>query len=90
MAQQVFVTYKKELKDIADKIGQQIFSNSVIEISDNGLTSADLVMLANKSVTEFFYVINSDTEINFTDISFSYKPRNGINIYYTSGITTLS
>ena len=74
MAQQVFVTYKKELKDIADKIGKQIFSNFIIEISNNGLTSADLIMLANKSVTEFFYVINSDTEIHFTDISFAYKP----------------
>ena len=74
MAQQIFVTYKKELKNVAVKIGQQFFANSVIEIGDAGLTSRDLLTMARRSATEFFYVINSDTEILFTDLIFSFKP----------------
>jgi hypothetical protein len=74
MAQQVFIAYKKELKDIAATIGKQIFSNSMIEIGNDGLISADLYTMARKSFTEFFYVINSDTEILFTNLDFSFKP----------------
>ena len=74
MSQQIYVVYRKELKHIAEKIGQQIFSNSIIEIGNDGLTSNDLYSIARKSVTEFFYVINSDTEILFTNLDLSFKP----------------
>ena len=74
MAQHVFIAYKKELKDTAITISKQIFSNSIIEIGNDGLTSSDLHAMARKSATEFFYVINCDAGILFTHLDFSFKP----------------
>lgn len=73
MAQQIYVTYTEDLKDIAVKIGKQVFTNTVLKI-ENGLSADDLKNMAQKSLTEFFYVINSDTEIHFTNMDFSFKP----------------
>jgi hypothetical protein len=74
MSQQIYIAYKKELKHIASKICNQVLSDSMIEIGNDGLTSSDLLTVARKCSTEFFYVIHSDTEILFTNLIFSFRP----------------
>ena len=74
MAQQVYITYIAELQDTANTIDKIVLSNSMVEISKNGLSPANLFTLASMSATEFFYVINSDTEICFPNFDFSFKP----------------
>jgi len=73
MAQHTFITYTKYTKRIADSICDNIFINSKILV-ESDLTSADLLSMAKKSTTEFFYVINSHTVIDFPSFDFSYKP----------------
>lgn len=74
MAQQVYITYIPELQNIACAIDKTVLSNGMIEVNTSGLSSANLFMLASRSATEFFYVINSDTEICFPNFDFSFKP----------------
>jgi hypothetical protein len=74
MAQQIYITYIRKLKDIATTIDKSVLANNMLEISENGLSPDNLFKLASMSTTEFFYVINSDTEIFFPNFDFSFKP----------------
>jgi hypothetical protein len=51
-----------------------MFFNSKVEIQNQCISSAELLKMATASTTEFFYVINSDKDIIFTDFDFSFKP----------------
>lgn len=74
MAQSVYITYTEELKLVADAISEDLFLNEQILVDSTSLTSNDILKIAKKSTTEFFYVINSDKEIKFPKFDFSYKP----------------
>lgn len=73
MAQQIYITYKENFKDIADSISLNVFANASIEISDS-MSSDDLYNLAKRCPTEFFYIIDADAEIVFDDFDFCFKP----------------
>ena len=73
MSQQVFITYQTQFKDVAMSICENTFCNAMTSI-DEEITESVLYALASMSFTEFFYIINSDTEIVFPDFDFSFKP----------------
>ena len=73
MAQHTYIIYKEELQDVVTNIRQKIFINTAIKL-DSELGVTDLLKMAKQSTTEFFYVIHSDTEIEFANFDFSFKP----------------
>lgn len=74
MSQTVYITYTEDLKTVADITGNNIFFNEKIKIESIKLSASNLISMAKKSTTEFFYVINTDREIDFGTFDFSFKP----------------
>ena len=74
MAQHIFITYTNFTKSIAEEMHDKMFINSLVEIKSSELTSADLLSMAKRSTTEFFYIINPDRELEFNIFNFSFKP----------------
>lgn len=74
MSQHVFITYTDPLKQVADAIGNHIFFNAKMRLESRDMSADELYRLAQMSATEFFYVINSNVEINIPTFDFSYKP----------------
>jgi hypothetical protein len=74
MAQQIYITYTDNLSAIADAIGANLYIAKKIKIANYLISAEELKQMAIASLTEYFYVINSDTEIRLTDFIFSFKP----------------
>jgi hypothetical protein len=74
MSQHTFITYTPGLKQIADRIMDRAFINSVVEINSSTISANELLKMATASTTEFFYVISSNTDMIFKDFNFSFKP----------------
>ena len=74
MAQHTFIAYIDELKNVADKIGENLFFNSKIKINRPEVSADELLKMAKMSLTNFFYVIRSDRNIVFTDFDFTFSP----------------
>ena len=73
MYQHIYIIHSKELSNVAFAIDKHITANSIYETAV-GLNANDLHKLAALSLTEYFYIIQSDTEIHFPHFDFSFKP----------------
>lgn len=74
MAQHVYITYTPYTKHIADHISSEIFANSRVQLQGNDISDIELIALAKRSTTEYFYVINSNTFTPLDTFDFSFKP----------------
>lgn len=74
MAQQIFIVYTDDTKIIADSISENIFVNGKIKVDSLSISADDIMKMASKCFTEFFYVIFPYVEYKFIDFDFSFKP----------------
>lgn len=74
MTQHLFITHTRQLKHVADAMADRVFCNAVIPVDSINLSAEDMQKMAKHCMTEYFYVINSDTELVFDHFNFSFKP----------------
>ncbi len=74
MSYHVFVTYTEPLKCVAEAIAKNTFVNYQMLVEHATLSHHDLLNMAKKCPTEYFYVINSDSELCFPDFKFDFAP----------------
>lgn len=75
MRRPVFVIYDKQTEYVADKICENTYVNKKVFSLHSELTAPILLDIAQKCNSDYFYVIKSDTELDFPDFNFDFAPK---------------